>query len=224
MAELYSLSLTQLAVLLKGAGYSTLSGFDTETPVLDDSKVIHALHTLSRSGFITTEDDGFGMIPAMRIAAERIGNSNGFLTLRSGDARLPDRCVYSGSPLLVCTLRPTDRQHISLCLETAGELFEDLIDEGYLPRKSDERLYDEEELIAYEKTLFPSNGDSALQPDSRVLLSLDVLNADKQAAPYARIIDYYFYYYILYFDGTEVSRAPYSPSAFKEYYERMMAL
>ena len=224
MAERYSLSVTQLMVLLKGAGYTTLSGFDTDNPALDDAGVLRALNALMKSGVITAGGDSFEMNHEIKNAVGRIGGSDGFITLRTGNDRLPDRCIYPGDALLVCTLRSSDRGHLSLCHESVSELYEELTDEGYLPARRDEGLFDEEALIDYERELYRSLPKSrALTSSSCILLSLDVMNGDADA-PYLRIIDYYFYHYLVFFDGERIRRAPYSPEGFKEWFERMMTL
>lgn len=217
MAKLISLSVTQLAVLLKGAGYQYVSGFAAEIPALDDQSVIQALHTLSNCGFITSTGEGFEMAPAIKAAVNRIGKAERLITLHTSDGRLPDKCIYPGDELLVCTLRPYDSRHLSLCFTSAEELFAQLCDEGYLPTARSEELFDEEDLLTYEQDIAASGNTG-----SCVLLSLDVMSRDSTQSPNLKIIDYYFYNYICCFDGNKVIREPYSLEAYQKAYERMM--
>lgn len=224
MAEIYTLSVTQMMVLLKGAGYDSVSGFTANSMVLDDESVIQALHKLSKSGLLTVSGDSFEMIPDVKEAVNRIGGADRMMILRTGAGDLPDKCVYPGEKLLVCTLRLSDRDHLSLCFMSPSELFDELADEGYLPQGGDDKLFSEDELIDYEKELFASlSRNGALESSSSVLLSMDFIGGDQPAA-YLRIIDYYFYHYILYFDGDKARREPYSLKAFKESYERMLTI
>lgn len=225
MAEIYTLSVTQLMVLLKGAGYNSVSGFTAGSTVLDDESVIRSLHAMSKSGLLTLHGDSFEMIPALKEAVRRIGSVEKMMILRTGDGELPDKCIYPGEKWLVCTARLSDKNHLSMCFMTPQELFDELADEGYLPKSGDDKLFSEEELIDYETDLFSFlKRDSALERNSCILLSIDYITRDQTPTPYLRVIDYYFYYYILYSDGSKAHRAPYRPETFKEYYERMLTL
>lgn len=225
MSEIYSLSITQLLVLLKGAGYNKINGFDLSDESLNDENVIRSLHALAKSGILTAENGEFEMIPEIKEAVLRVGSADSFYTIRSRDNRLPDRCVFVGEKPLVCSLRPTDKSRLTLCFEDSAELFEELSDEGYLPSGRSEGLFNEEDLIEYEQGLFSGiSPDKALDISSCVVLSLDKLSENKETTPYLRIIDYYFYNYILYFDGKQTIREPYGDKSFKSYFERMLTV
>ena len=91
MSEIYSLSITQLLVLLKGAGYNKINGFDLSDESLNDENVIRSLHALAMSGILTAENGEFEMIPEIKEAVLRVGSADSFYTIRSRDNRLPDR-------------------------------------------------------------------------------------------------------------------------------------
>lgn len=225
MSMIYNFTQNQLKVLLKGIGYDRVVGLDISTQSLENESVLNALNELTRAGIISSNNERFEVVEPVKEIICGLGNSYGYIALHSNNKNLPDKCLFMLDKLLVCTSRVSDRTHISVEFIEYGDFFGDLCDEGYIPVCISELSVDEEKLEEYEKELFEQmNPNEPLSFSSSIILSLDELTVDEQLLRYFRVVDYYFYTYIVYNDGKSVIREIYSPDKVKIYLEKMMNL
>ena len=214
MSEIYIFSKAQLKVLLKGSGYNGVFGLNLGNEPLDDNTVLNALNTLLRNGSITLEDNNYKASLQTEKIISTLGKSESCCFIHSSNTELPDMCCFFGDELLVCTSRSGDSTHFSFFFESLSGLYELIYEDGYLPKGESDIQMNEAELELFEAGLSEIKPTEKLNPSSAACFSLEMLG-DK-SEKYMRIINYYFYSYILYSDGKEKKRVEYSPEKAKE--------
>lgn len=223
MEKIYCFSQDQLKVLMVGCGYARVAGLNISAETLDNTTVLNALKGLTNAELIRPEVDSFVAVDSVKEIIDCLGRSEGYMVLHSNSLNLPDKCLFISDKVLVCTTRITSPGYISLGFVDFSDIYEDLRDEGYFSGSESSMNVDEQELAEYEKELLSDVDPNApLEVSSSVILSLEEVAADGETLRFFRIIDYYFYTYIAYSDGSEVVREVYSPDNAKMYFEKMM--
>ncbi len=224
MNEIYYFTQNQLKVLLKGSGYSVVSGIALNNTILDNSTVLNTLNELTNMKIIAIDGNSFCLNNEIREIVSSLGNALEYISVRSSNPYLPDKCCFNGGKILVCYSRSQNENYISAYFANADDLFLDFCDEGYFPKKDEDFPINEDELIEYESESVGSiQPDKPIASNSPMLFSAECAYKDGTVHKYVRIIDYYFYNYILYFDGTEVIREIYKRCTAKKYFERLMS-
>lgn len=214
MSEIFVFSKVQLKVLLKGSGYDSVMGLNLGNEPLDDNTVLNALNKLMRNGSITLEDNNYKASLQTEKIISTIGKAESCCFIHSNNTELPDMCCFFGDELLVCTSRSGDTTHFSFFFESLSGLTELISEDGYLPKGKSDIQMNEAELELFERSLPDIKATEKLDLFSAVCFSLEMLG-DK-SEKYMRIINYYFYSYILFSDGKEKKRVDYSPEKAKE--------
>lgn len=223
MEKLYCFSQDQLKVLLVGCGYEKVSGLNISAETLDNSTVLNVLNELTKAEFIRPVEDSFVAVNSVKEIVDCLGRSEGYMVLHSNSLNLPDKCLFISDKVLVCTTRVTSPGYISLGFIDFSNIFEDLKDEGYFSGYESSMKIDEQELTEYEKEIFSDVDPNApLGASSSVVLSLEEVTSVGDTLRFFRIINYYFYTYIAYFDGSVITRDAYTPDNTKMYFEKMM--
>lgn len=219
MNNIYTFSQTQLKVLLKGSGYSSVVGLNIDDKALDDLSVLNSLNELTKKGFIELKNGAFIMKDDIREMIVVLGNSRFYAAIHSRVDMLPDLCCFFGEKILVCSSRSMNEEYISLYFADITQLFEDLWDQGYFPEDNNSLPLDTEERLAdYESSIFVQLSYNAPLPDN----SSVVLSAELPENKFIRVVEYYLYNYIVFCDGTLVRRRVYSVENIKGLFFELM--
>ena len=214
MSEIFVFSKAQLKVLLKGSGYDSVMGLNLGNEPLDDITVLNVLNTLLRNGSISLEDNNYKASLQTEKIISTIGKSESCCFIHSNNTELPDMCCFFGDELLICTTRNGDANHFSFFFESLSGLYELISEDSYLPQGKSDIQMDEAELELFESSLTDIKASEKIDQSSAVCFSLE-MPGDK-SEKYMRIINYYFYSYILYSDGEDKKRVEYSPETAKK--------
>ena len=223
MERIYSFTYDQLKVLLLGCGYNKVAGLNIANTTLENEQALNALNELSKSGFIFSDGESFEVDSEIKRIISCLGESSGYMVVHSNSLSLPDKCLFLSDKVLMCSSRNNDKTHI--CAQYIGyeDVFGSFLDEGYVPAQDSDFVLDEAELVEYEKEIFLDyRPNDALSSSSSVLFSVEELSIDSQLLRYMRVVDYYFYTYIVYYDGENTTRELYSNENIKNYFEKMI--
>lgn len=216
-AERIILSQNQLKVLLKGSNYSTVKGITLDKTEIDSSVLANTLNTLVRRNMLTNNGENFVMSENIRRIINTIGESQGFVILRSRNAFLPDLCCYIGDKVLVCDQMKHRKNDVSFSVTDADTVIDELLEEGYFPFDEELSPYNENDLLLYDESLLCEiNLNHSLREDSKIVFSAEISNINLEKRCYLAIVEYYLYNYIILFDGRTLHRELYSFSKIKQ--------
>ncbi len=224
MFENYIFSHNQLKVLLLGCGYSHITGLWLNDLVLDNETVLMSLNRLSNDGMIISDGKKFFGSKMAKKIAERLGTSEFYIAVHTSNGSLPDLCCYPGEKILICSNQSRDENHISIRFSAFEDFFCDLCDEGYLPENDEKFKLDEEELENYEAKIFDHyESNSPINYGSPLLFTTELLDSYGTNHGYLRIIEYYFYNYILFCYDGKIKRQLCNRERIKAYLKRLMS-
>lgn len=223
MGTSYHFSQTQLKVLLSGSGYDTIIGVGYDSESLSDEMVVRTLNDLTNGKLISANDRCFEAIPSLQRLIYGVGEAKRCFTIRSCDLRLPDLCLFFGEVSVLCTVRTGGGGDVVMEEFLSGELFDRLMEEGYIPEEYIPMPDPDDSFREYEDELFSSaKGLDALPSGSSLILSIEMLDRDGVCRAYLRVIDYYLYDYIVYELDGQRQRAAYSTECLQTVFEKMM--
>ncbi len=223
MGMIYSFSQNQLKVLLKGCGYSKVAGINIDSESLDNSIVLTALNELTRAGVVLSSQERFLVVDSVRDIVCTLGKADEYIVLHSNDASLPDKCMFLSDKILVCSSRQKDSTHIQTEFFECGELFDELTDEGYFAIDTSDVQVEEKALEKFEQEIFEGvDPNMPLNESSAVLFSMEEITSEGQLLRYMRVVAYYFYTYIVFYDGEQLVRDVYTGDSARKYFEKMI--
>ena len=219
----YIFSHNQLKVLLLGCGFSKIVGLNLDDSELDAETALEALNQLSNSGIISSDGNRFIGSKEAKLIAELLGMSDNYIAVHTSKETLPDLCCYTANKILICGSEPGYEKRIAIRLSNFDDFFSDLYDEGYFPEDSEHMVIDEEELKAFEKSLFENyDPNSPVNPDLHILFSAEEVDKNGSNQRFVRVIEYYFYNYILFFSKGKTERQICTLEALNAFLKRMM--
>ena len=223
MAENYIFSHNQLKALLLGCGYSGISGLSLDDSDFNEATAIEALNQLSNRGLIVSDGNRFLGSKEAKLIAERLGACEAYTAVHTRKEALPDLCCYPDEDILICGSETGCNNRVAVRISCFDDFFADLCDEGYLPEDFEEIALNDEELEVFETQLFDDyDPNCPVNPELPILFSAERIGRDGTVQGYARVIEYYFYNYILFFDEGEIERKLCVRNELKEYLKRLM--
>lgn len=223
MDDIYVFSDEQLKVLLSGCGFSRISGIKLYSSEIDDNATIRTLNKLVLAGILFPTDGKFVLRDDIKSIITVLGNAENYDVIHSKFSILPDLCCYRGEKLLVCSSRNHNINQYDFYFADAEELFENLEGQGYFPAEPKEDLFYENSLEEFEKDkMISDNSDYPLENSSSVIFSIELSLKDRSEYKYMKIIEYYFFIYILFYDGKNKKRFLYKAKKAKEIFKALM--
>lgn len=223
MSENYIFSYDQLKVLVLGYGCSRITGLKLNSAALDNEAALIALNQLSNEGIITSDGKRFFASEQVKLIAQRLGASDIYIAVHTSKAALPDLCCYPGDSILVCNEETGSEGRIAVKFLSFEEFFENLYDEGYLPEDS-ENMPLEEKPETFENFILENyNPNAPIKAESNILFSVDVIDKSGVSRRYLRLIEYYYYNYILFCDNGRLERTIFTRNAVKKQLKRLMS-
>ena len=222
MGKAFTLSQSQLKVLLSGCGYTAVRGILFDESPLDNEVVVNELNSMVNSGLLQPDGEAFAAIPELKRMIDVIGQAASCWYLLTNDPALPDKCLFQGDTLLCCTVRPYDGGHITLEQLVPEELVRELIDEDYLSESEYNLLPPAQKVLDFENEVFADvDFRRTLPPDSPVTLSIERDGEDGESR-FLRVVDYYYCKYIVVCMDSDIRRIQYSPTNVLSYLKQMM--
>lgn len=223
MSESYIFSHNQLKVLVLGYGCSRIAGLKLNAAALDNEAALAALNQLSNEGIITSDGKRFFASDKVKLIAQRLGASDMYIAVHTAKAALPDLCCYPGDCILVCNEGTGNGGRISLKLLSLEEFFELLYDEGYLPEDSENMPLDEK-LESYEEAVHEGyNPNAPINGEAHILFSFEVIDKCGVSRRYLRLIEYYYYNYILLCNEGRIDRFIFTRDILKKQIKGLMS-
>lgn len=223
MDENLILTKDQLKTLLLGCGCNKCIGLGIDGSAVENETALRSLNSLSRMGMIISDGKRFHGSRQAKKTADLLGNSPRYLAVHTANAALPDLCCYSADVLLICAVYPEDDNRVSLRFTEIADFCVDLGDEGYLPPVSEGMDPDEDELKKFEQRAFASyNPNAPLESEAPVLFSAELISSEGALLGSLRVVEYYFYRYLLYSRDGKTERVPYIDGAWQSYLKRLM--
>ncbi len=224
MSAIYTFTQNQLKVLLKGMGCFGITGPALKSKVLDNQSVLNALNELNNLKIIESDGKEFIVKPDVKQIINRISSADKCVFIRTPDRELPDICCYAGNPLLICSYSTVDPERISFEFTDFESLFLRLSDEGYLNDVKESGLPPEDEILeSFERKQFDeADIYSPLSASSRLFISAVSVNKKGKILGCVNVVDYYFYSYLLFFDGYNFSRGCCNIPTLKNHIERLI--
>ena len=221
MGKVFTLSQSQLKVLLAGRGFGSAMGVLLDDSPLDNETVVGALNSMVKIGLLSPSGGEFTADPELRAMTDVIGSADRCLYILSVNPALPDKCVFNGAETVCCTVRPSDSGHIAMEAVTADGIAAQLYDEGYLTETEYKLLPPPDKAKKFEDDAFAHiELRGALTYDAPVVLSIEQAGAGQGA--WMRVLDYYYCKYIAVFDGKDVLRLPYNRSNITQCVKKMI--
>ncbi len=224
MTEGYIFTANQLKVLVKGSGYSRIVGLNLPSSPLDNQDIVEALGELMGSNMITSDGKRFlGTVISKKISVLLAASEN-YFAIHTYKDDIPDLCCFinnGSTDILVCSAE--NKQLYSLKFLCVDELFNNLSGEGYFCNKSEFFDIESKTLEEYEKNIFSGyNPNNPLSSDCAVPFAIERIDLNGKSVSYLRIIDYYFFSYILFFDGNKTERTELNNDTLKSYFKRLV--
>ena len=214
-------SADQLLTLLLGCGYSTICGLNLGKKILDNNTVLKNLNELVKFGFLKAGEECFILDDRASAIIHTIGKAENYNVILTKQAELPDICFYCGDEILVCTHSSFDNYRYSFCFVNTEDLFEKLCEEGYLPSFYDNELYNEDEALKFENSIEYAT-EEPLSQDSAIVFSLEISVKNDTCKKYMKVIEYYFFSYVLFYVNGEQKRCAYSKDNVKKILKDLM--
>ena len=222
MGKVFTLSQSQLKVLLAGRGFGSAMGILLDDSPLDNETVVGALNSMVKNGLLIPSGDEFTADPELRVMTDTVGSADRCLYILSVNPALPDKCIFTGSETVCCTVRPSDVGHIAMEAVTADGIAAQLYDEGYLTETEYKLLPPPDKAKKYEDDAFSRIGmNGALTYDAPVVLSIEPAGGGEPQR-WMRVLDYYYCKYIAVYDGKDTLRLPYNRSNIMQYVKKMI--
>lgn len=223
MTENYLFSYDQLKVLLLGCGYSKIVGLNLGNSDLNGETALDALNQLSNSKMIVSDGNRFLASKEAKLISKRLGMSDVYIAVHTTKETLPDLCCYPDENILICSSESGYKNRIAVRVSCFEDFFTDLCDEGYLPDDCENIELDDEELESFEVPLFVNyNTNYPITPDLPILFSAELISPNGTSKGYLRVIEYYFYNYILFFSEGKIERKLCVRNQLKKYLKRLM--
>lgn len=220
MKDTYIFSSRQLKTLLIGKGYKKIVGLNLKTDELGYNQSARALNKLVKTGAVYTEDETFLMSEDVREIITVLGNAEKFDVIRTKKDNLADICCYRAHKLMMVRNIQANKDWYSFSFLSLEDFYELLLDDGYLPDDNVDDLFYDDELEEFENPIV-FDPLSAIGETVPVLFSLDI-SVNTDCHKYMRIMDYYFFRYIVVSDGEGEKRYAYSRKKFKEVFLPLM--
>lgn len=202
----YIFTQNQFRVLFSGMGYTKIHGLLLDNDNIDDTILVNTLNELVKLNILVCSDNGFKSSENIRSIINTIGKSDCFVAVRSSNVFLPNLCLYCGEKIVVCEIMKQRSNKIKVSVFSAYECFRMFCDEGYFPAFQKEYKINDKELENFEETITDnSNIYSPISENSRVILDISYVKQNR-TTKFLKIINYYLYYYVLYFDGEKYTR------------------
>ena len=220
MSNTYIFSSRQLKTMLIGKGYKKVVGLNLATEKLDYKQSALALNELVKSGALYTEDETFFMSEDVREIITVLGKAEKFDIIRTKKANLADICCYRAHKLMIVRNIQANKDWYSISFLSLNDFYDTLLDDGYLPSDNVDGLFYDDELEEYENSVV-FDPLSTIGESVPVLFSLDI-SVKTDSYRYMRVMDYYFFRYIVVSDGKEIKRYAYSREKFREVFLSLM--
>lgn len=223
MSAKYVFSHNQLKVLVLGCGYSHITGLYIDDSSVNNEVALKALNQLSNEGMITSDGKRFFASEQAKLIAKRLGTAGIYIAVHTSKEALSDLCCFPGSGILVCSSKCGDENCAVISISEFEDFFSDLCDEGYLPYDSEDITLNDEELEEYEQPLFEEYDPNApISTEHNILFSAELIDKYGLSHGYLRVIAYYFYNYILFFNEGKSERNICTAEKIKGYLKRLM--
>lgn len=219
MSDTYVFSSRQMKTMLIGKGFRKIVGLNLDTE-LDYNMSTQALNELVKLGVLYTEDETFIMSEEVREIVTVLGEAEEFDIIHTKKENLSDICCYRTDKLMLVRNVQGNNDWYSFSFVSLEEFYDILLDDGYLPADNIDDLFYDDGLEDFEKSVVV-DALSIIDETIPVLFSLDV-SVKTDSHRYIRIMDYYFFRYIVVSDGKEVKRYAYSRKKFNEVFLLLM--
>lgn len=224
MGKAYTLTQNQLKILLHGCGYTVVRGILYDDSPLGNDTVIDGLNSMVNRGLLQADGEGFTACPELKDMIDAIGEATCCWYLLSNHPELPNKCLFRGDDLMSCTVRPYDGDHLTLEQFSFDDFVRELTDEDYLSEAEYQLLPPIGQAQSFENEVFAEiDLSGALSPDSPVTLSIE-RSGDDGRKHFLRVVNYYYYKYIVFGRDSEVQRIRYSPANIQDCLKQMTEL
>lgn len=205
MKKSYIFNDEQLKLLLKGLGYDTVLALNLGGHSMDNETVLANLNQLMKNGVIMPDTKSFIVLDEIKSIINIIGSAKSCLIVRSSDKELPNICLfYDGNTFAASVRCGISGGRHSVCQTEIDGFIKRLLEEGYFSEDTTDIEIEDNELEPFEYNKLDSEKYSEIQ--NPVILSVDCLSKANGSIKKLYLIRFYFYDYILYFNGADKTR------------------